>query len=476
MPTRWRYGFGGRGRQSLTCESVLKACAVAVSEELATTAPEPSVHGREQNWGDVAARRLDGAEVGAGVVEEITGNNLVNADGENWLLLEAIGQRRQGEAVPAGMKVTKAGERGMVHFEEESSPLLIDAGGGLGALLRGSRQRQQLAASREPLEHHDLGVLTISTDVHGDRYKEWQEVASCMLEQRMDEWPLEGPRTMGWVIRFFARQGVTPTSWLERHLRDHAYSATDRSVYELRALAEIMEDAGCFDQLQLSNQVSFELVVRRWQLILEAHSSDPQAPSYASAEYFSGLEHQKFGVSPELTGHSARKMKDDAMVATQKEKPGVREGPAAPRNHRPPLQGDSAAYACGVAAPQRSFSQLSAKGAKANCKAKSSEQSCNSVDALNWLHTGREEHSPWTDGCPMHDELIRHVAEFDVEPICTQEVVDSLLRGRTSYEADAAPPSVAPYVASKVSLPGEKVGDADLRSLLPPEAGALTNC
>eukprot|EP00971_Amphidinium_carterae_P330079 6462931-Amphidinium_carterae.3 len=125
---------------------------------------------------------------------------------------------------------------------------------------------------------------------------------------------------MSWVIRFFSRQGVTPTLWLERHLRDHADSATDRSVYELRALAEIMEYGGCFDQLQLCNLVSFELVARRWQLILEAHSSDPQAPSYASAEYFSGLEHQKFGVSPELTGHIARKMKDDAMVATQKDK------------------------------------------------------------------------------------------------------------------------------------------------------------
>eukprot|EP00971_Amphidinium_carterae_P344407 6484807-Amphidinium_carterae.1 len=207
IATRRRYGFGGRGRQPLTCESVLRACSVAMAEEQATTVHEPegAPAAGERDWGVVAAGRLEGAAGAKDAEEVIAGNNLLNAEGENWLLLEAVGNKRQGEAVPAGVKVTRSGERGVAHFEEgsvfvvtEGSALMLDAGGGLGALLRRSKQRQDLAASREPLRHHDLRVLAISTDVHGDRFREWREVAASVQEQRMDEWPLEGPRTMSW--------------------------------------------------------------------------------------------------------------------------------------------------------------------------------------------------------------------------------------------------------------------------------------
>eukprot|EP00971_Amphidinium_carterae_P016602 327969-Amphidinium_carterae.1 len=148
-----------------------------MAEELATTVHEPegAPAAGERDWGAVAAGRLEGG-VGARDAEEvIAGNNLLNAEGENWLLLEAVGNKRQGEAVPAGVKVTRAGERGVAHFEEGS------------VLLRRSKQRQDLAASREPLSHHDLRVLAINTDVHGDRFREWREVAASVQEQRMDD-------------------------------------------------------------------------------------------------------------------------------------------------------------------------------------------------------------------------------------------------------------------------------------------------
>eukprot|EP00971_Amphidinium_carterae_P075194 1486272-Amphidinium_carterae.2 len=151
-------------------------------------------HPDERDWGEVATARLEGA-VGARDAEEvIAGNNLLNRQGQNWLLLKATGNKRQGEAVPAGVKVTKADERGVAHFEEgsvfvvtEDSPLMPDAGGGLGALLRRSKQRRDLAACWEPLGHHDLRVLAITTDVHGDRFREWREVAA-MLVYKSREW------------------------------------------------------------------------------------------------------------------------------------------------------------------------------------------------------------------------------------------------------------------------------------------------
>ena len=139
---------------------------------------------------------------------------------------------------------------------------------------------------------------------------------------------------MMWLSKFWARQGLTPVTWLEKHLSTEAYSVTDRSAHELRALAEIFEMGGSYDQLNLASLASFELAARRWQLILSAHSKNAAVPDYDGSEHFEGLEKRRFGIAPVMMEYVARKMKDEAEIEKQKSK--ARELRSAPKGAAAP--------------------------------------------------------------------------------------------------------------------------------------------
>ena len=107
---------------------------------------------------------------------------------------------------------------------------------------------------------------------------------------------------------------------MEKHLHSERYGATDRSVHELRCLAEIFETGGSYDQLNLSSLACFELADRRWQLIMSAHSKSAAVPDYDGSECFEGIEKKRFGIAPSLTEHVACKMKDEAEIEKQRSK------------------------------------------------------------------------------------------------------------------------------------------------------------
>ena len=68
------------------------------------------------------------------------------------------------------------------------------------------------------------------------------------------------------------KNGGSPGSFLLRAQRDLKLSDTDRSSYELEVLLTTFEMAGAYDQVNLANLSCFELLARRVQLILDAHS------------------------------------------------------------------------------------------------------------------------------------------------------------------------------------------------------------
>ena len=69
----------------------------------------------------------------------------------------------------------------------------------------------------------------------------------------------------------------------------------DRSVYEDEVLARILDTAVTYDALNVANLASMELVCRRRQLLAEAHSQNPAAPSYMGAEHFLGQTYKAGG-------------------------------------------------------------------------------------------------------------------------------------------------------------------------------------
>jgi hypothetical protein len=118
----------------------------------------------------------------------------------------------------------------------------------------------------------------------------------------------------------------------------------DRAIHENEMLSRALDLAVCYDSLNIANLASFELLVRRKQLLAEAHSYSPSQPSYEGADHFLGTSYRPGGaiVVPELTKHVAERMHQESQVLKEKRKQAElkgNKGKAKPSNPQKPNPG-----------------------------------------------------------------------------------------------------------------------------------------
>ena len=63
----------------------------------------------------------------------------------------------------------------------------------------------------------------------------------------------------------------------------------DRAVFEDKVLSKVLDAAVKIDGLNFCNSLAFEMIVRRKQLLCEAHVGNPGQPSYEASDYFMGV-------------------------------------------------------------------------------------------------------------------------------------------------------------------------------------------
>ena len=85
-------------------------------------------------------------------------------------------------------------------------------------------------------------------------------------------------------------------------------------------LSRTVEMAACVDQLNLPSLLSFEFILRRLQVIEEAHVLSPSMPSYDAAEHRMGEQHKKGAVLvfPKLAKQVATRVKAETELAKEK--------------------------------------------------------------------------------------------------------------------------------------------------------------
>ena len=73
------------------------------------------------------------------------------------------------------------------------------------------------------------------------------------------------------------------------------------------------------DQMNVPCLQSPELVVRRMEVIREAHRISPASPDYTSADVMMGWKYRKSqqGVDSDLAAHVAQELKNEAMIAKE---------------------------------------------------------------------------------------------------------------------------------------------------------------
>ena len=121
----------------------------------------------------------------------------------------------------------------------------------------------------------EMRTLAVHFDKHGERSRTFREAVYDLVEDSFDDWPLEPVRTVLWIFKKIAKDGLTPTQWLEKYFGHHKYADSDRATHEMRVLAQVFEYAVSYDQINVASLASFEILAWRWQLLLTAHEANP---------------------------------------------------------------------------------------------------------------------------------------------------------------------------------------------------------
>ena len=163
----------------------------------------------------------------------------------------------------------------------------------------------------------DLRTLPLVFDPQGNRR---QEFSLAVARMSQDSMPGGGASTLG-VLKSMVARGLTPVTDHEHWVRTHDLPRGDRSVYEMEVITRALEAFAMNDQINLPNSKGIELLLRRWQLIREAHRISPGAPDFSSADVFMGWEYRRGdGVNPELAKFVAGELKDQAAIAKEARK------------------------------------------------------------------------------------------------------------------------------------------------------------
>ena len=181
----------------------------------------------------------------------------------------------------------------------------------------------------------DARVLSITTN-DGRRVRSFRETIPELTETSWSDqgWPVAGPRTFRWLVRFIGENSVHPLAHHVRFKQLAGLTSSDPGAAEHERCMRVIETALVFDQVQGAELAALELVARAAQLIELRHrekiiggfgnSVDEDAFLYLGSGKTRGL----LAVSPLLEEYVASELSKE--TATLKERRKAREERSAP--------------------------------------------------------------------------------------------------------------------------------------------------
>jgi len=262
--------------------------------------------------------------------------------GSVWFLLEAV--------------------PGLGRVGDKLTILATDVGAGSADRALVCRRGSWIAVSKtEPPEvvAEDLRTMPVLYNPRGDRVRPLDSALQLVKEDEFDDFPVEGPRTTGWLLGAFAKAGQTPIMYHHWWRQVQGLSATEPGVDEHLFLAELLEHGYGYDQLNLGNLAWAETTSRRFQYWEERYAEKLRLATEGSALAGYTQERQLFLggqrargyalVSPELSRWISTRMAEESNVLKERRK-GREERVLA-------AQAEAASRGSGSAMPAGAFQQ-----------------------------------------------------------------------------------------------------------------------
>lgn len=246
-----------------------------------------------------------------------------------WVLAEWIPGKKIGDRLTPPPGHVRQGDWGLMELSDSNDktrPVLIRQLR-IDEIPGFCEDRISLARSSEAAEGEDLTAgedvrtLEVKYGASGERQRSFKETISEMIQCDFEDYPFEIRTALPYLK---AISGVAESSFAQ-HLSWVAQSRIpegDRAIYENEVLSRALDLAVTYDSLNVANLASFELLIRRKQLLAEAHAHAPGQPSYEGADHFLGTSYRPGGaiVIPELTKHVAERMHQESQVLKEKRK------------------------------------------------------------------------------------------------------------------------------------------------------------
>lgn len=267
------------------------------------------------------------AGVPAGAAAAVPGG--ADAGSFIWVIAEHVEGRKVGERVVPPVGHPCDGDWGLMRLVDSKGaerPVLIGRvrEGEVGAFCE---QRILAARSTEALEGDDVSAcddvrtLEVTYGYNGERQRSYRDTIKQLQQVEFSDFPFE-PRTCLEYVRAISSIAESATAQHHMWVGSSKIPDGDRSIHEDEVLARILDTAICYDCLNVANLSCMELVCRRRQLIAEAHSHAPGAPSYVGAEHFMGQTYKAGGgvVVQSLTDYVSKQLHAQSQIMKEKRK------------------------------------------------------------------------------------------------------------------------------------------------------------
>lgn len=170
----------------------------------------------------------------------------------------------------------------------------------------------------------DARTLPISRDSEGLRFKEFRVACQESKPTDFKDWPVSGPRTTKYVLSQMLEHGGSAIGHHQAWRVACKFAPTDAPAQEHEAWSKVLQTMMTYDQLDVSNLASGELVVRALQRIEEKHKFKLASVDDAGegALFMGATSGTRAGsiISPKLTEWIGSEMQKDALVAKERRK------------------------------------------------------------------------------------------------------------------------------------------------------------
>lgn len=96
--------------------------------------------------------------------------------------------------------------------------------------------------------HRPLGSLGAVHDLRRQRFLEFKAAVDRMGQTDHADWPLTGPRTLGWALRFISENYLTPDARHNRFMTEAKLAYADTGAAEHQSCCRVLYKACTYDR------------------------------------------------------------------------------------------------------------------------------------------------------------------------------------------------------------------------------------